>query len=205
MQLSEIATIQAGYPFRGKIPEVAKGEVVVIQMRDIVDGQIIQWPACARTTLRSKRDTDWLKPGDLLVAARGSHYYAVQVDSHEENQAVAAPHFFVVRVQKESILPAYLGWLINQRPCQRYLEQNAEGTLTKSIRRNVLGSLPIAVPTLERQRNLVGLVDALQQERVLLHRQLENNLALQSALAADLLSTSPGRIDRNGIIKGTKK
>ncbi|WP_368449467.1 restriction endonuclease subunit S [Cobetia amphilecti] len=186
MQLGDLASIQAGYPFRGKIADVPEGEALVVQMRDIADDGI-DWASCTRTALTGKRAPNWLKPGDLLVAARGSHYYAIEVDSQAEEHCVAAPHFYVVKAQLERILPRYLCWLINQRPCQRFLEQNAEGSLTKSIRRRVLESLPITVPPLKRQHQWVGLIDTLSQERRLLHEQLAANSALQSALAADLL------------------
>src|SRR5690606_20733501 len=86
-----------------------------------------------------------------LIATRGSHNYAIQIDdclTTTGKQAVAAPHFFVVRSKENEILPAFLAWLLNQTPNQRYFEQNAEGTLSKSIRRNVVEHAQIVIPPL---------------------------------------------------------
>ena len=101
MKLKEIASINAGYPFRGKIPEVAGSGVVAVQMKDITAQNEIHWASCIHTELTGKREPNYLHPGDILVAARGNHYYAVLI--HEEMfqariQAVAAPHFFVIRL-----------------------------------------------------------------------------------------------------------
>ena len=97
MKLKHIATINAGYPFRGKISEVPGSGVVAVQMKDVSLTEGICWSDCIQTELTGKREPDYLTTGDILVAARGSHNYAVQVDqalATTGKQAVAAPHFF---------------------------------------------------------------------------------------------------------------
>ena len=129
MKLDQITKISAGYPFRGKIPEVPGSPVVAIQMRDVSLTEGVCWSGCLPTALTGKREPNYLAPGDILVAARGSHNYAVQIDQtlrDSGKQAVAAPHFFVVRLTDESVLPEFLVWLLNQAPAQRHFEQNAE-------------------------------------------------------------------------------
>ncbi|EOG6100853.1 TPA: restriction endonuclease subunit S [Pseudomonas aeruginosa] len=187
--LKSIAAISSGYPFRGKIPEEGGGDVVAVQMKDTSPGAEIHWASCVRTVLSGKRQPDWLRPGDILMAARGSHYYAVLIDdgvAREKVRAVAAPHFFVISVTASGVLPEYLAWLLNQSPCQRYLEQNAEGTLTKSIRRSVLEDTPIAVPTLAKQQAIVGLVRRILEEQGVIRRLLANGEELMNAIASDL-------------------
>jgi len=149
--LEEVAVISAGHPFRGKIPE-KRGGVHVVQMRDMSPREGIMWPQCIETELTGKKPPDRLAPGDILFAARGSNNYAALVDDHALSiKAVAAPHFFVIRPQRETLLPEYLTWFLNQAPCQRYFEREAEGTAAKSIRRSALEATPIAVPSLEKQ------------------------------------------------------
>ena len=192
IKLKQIADITAGYPFRGKIPEVAGSGVVAVQMKDITAQNEIHWASCIHTELTGKRDPNYLQPGDILVAARGNHYYAVLL--HDEMpqariQAIAAPHFFVIRLGSNDVLPGYLAWFLNQRPCQSYLEQNAEGTLTKSIRRSVLEDVTIAVPELAKQRILIDLANTLGQEKKIVEQLLRNNERLMNAIASDLLAT----------------
>jgi len=189
MKLKQIATINAGYPFRGKIPEAAGSSVVAVQMKNVSLTEGIRWSDCLPTELTGKREPDYLTPGDILVAARGSHNYAISVDQTLASlgkQAVAAPHFFIVRLKKKDILPEFIVWLLNQTPAQRYFEQNAEGTLTKSIRRSVLEDAPVVVPPFARQRAIIAMANALREEQRLIQQLIRNGERMMSAIASDL-------------------
>lgn len=189
MKLKQIATINAGYPFRGKIPEVPGSAMVAVQMKDVSLTEGIRWSDCLETELTGKREPDYLTAGDILVAARGSHNYAVQVDlalATIGKQAVAAPHFFVISLKKADILPEFLVWLLNQTPAQRYFEQNAEGTLTKSIRRSVLEDAPVVVPPLAKQRVIISMAATLREEHKLIQKLISNGERMMSAIAKGL-------------------
>lgn len=189
MKLKQIASINAGYPFRGKLPEVPGSPVVVVQMRDVSLTEGIDWAGCQGTALTGKREPDYLTPGDIVVAARGSHNYAAHVDQTllaSGKQAVAAPHFFVVRLTKPNILPAFMVWLLNQQPVQRYFEQNAEGTLAKSIRRSVLEDAPVVVPPIAQQQAIIAMANTLRAEQRLIQQLLSNGERLMTAIACDL-------------------
>ena len=191
--LKHIAEISAGYPFRGKIPEASDNSVLVIQMKDISSDTHIVWDSCTPTTLTGKRDPGFLLPSDILVAARGNHNYAVQVGDilHADcNQAVAAPHFFVVRIKQQNVLPEFLVWLLNQAPCQRYFEQNAEGSMAKSIRRSVLDNTPIVIPSLAKQRTIAAMANTLRAEQTLLQDLIINGEHMMNALATDLFANT---------------
>lgn len=186
VKLKQIVTINAGYPFRGKILEVANAQAIVVQMKDVSPAIGIRWSGCVNTGLTGKRHPGWLQTGDILIAARGSHNYAVEVVGAHLN-AVAAPHFFIVRIKKKEILPGYLAWFLNQAPCQRYFKQNSEGSLTKSIRRSVLEEALIAIPSLIKQRAIINLDKTLKQEQYLLEQLRCNNEQLMKAIVNDLL------------------
>ncbi len=189
VKLKQIATINAGYPFRGKIPEVTDAYVAVVQMKDVSLTEGIRWSGCITTELTSKREPDYLTAGDILVAARGSHNYVVQVDQalvSTGKQAVAAPHFFVVSLKKKDILPEFMVWLLNQEPAQRYFEQNAEGTLTKSIRRSVLEEAPVVVPPLVKQRAIIAMAKTLAEEQKLIQTLIKNGERMMGSIANDL-------------------
>lgn len=191
MQLKDIASVGAGYPFRGKIPEVQDSAVIVVQMKDASISMGIKWGECVKTELTGKKQPEWLDPKDILVAARGNHYYAVQVGNgllENDFQAVAAPHFFVLRMIRSDVLPEYLTWLLNQSPCQKYLEQNAEGSMSKSIRRSVLEETPIAVPHIAKQQAIADMVRALRKEQKIVEQLLRNGEQMMTIIATDLLN-----------------
>lgn len=194
MKLKQISTINAGYPFRGKIPEVSGSAVVAVQMKDVWLTEGIRWSDCLETELTGKREPDYLKTGDILVAARGNHNYAVLVDQKITmigKLTVAAPHFFLVRLKRDNqhkrdILPEFMVWLLNQAPAQRYFEQNAEGTLTKSIRRSVLENAPVIVPPLAKQHAIIAMANTLAEEQRLIQQLVNNGERMMSAIARDL-------------------
>ena len=190
MKLANLVDISLGYPFRGKINESLGSSVLAVQMRDASSKKGVDWSTCKSVVLEGKKGPDWLKPGDILLATRGSSNYAVLIESAPPDgmTAVATPHFYVLRAKQASILPGYLHWWLNQRPSQRHFETQAEGTHTKSIRRAVLEEVPIVVPPLEEQQMLAGLSAAMNQQNSLLNQQLANNKALQTAIAGDLLN-----------------
>jgi len=193
--LKQIASINAGYPFRGKIPEVYDSTVIAVQMRDISLPDGVNWVDCITTKLTGKRDPDYLLEGDILVAGRGNHNYAVLVDLKKANEtlgstveAVASPHFFVVRVKHKEVLPEFVAWLLNQPYCQRYFEQSSEGTLTKSIRRSVLEDTPVVIPPLAKQQTIVALAKTINKEQRLMQQLIQNGERTMNAIANDLFN-----------------
>jgi hypothetical protein len=192
VKLKQLASINAGYPFRGKIPEVVGSSVVVVQMKDASPADGIRWSSCLETRLTGKRQPDYLSPGDILVAARGNHNYAVSVDHTlvtTGKQAVAAPHFFVISLKTKDVLPEFMVWLFNQGPVQRYFEQNAEGTLTKSIRRSVLEEAPVVIPPLAKQRAILGMAKTLAEEQKLVQTLINNGERMMATIAKDLFNS----------------
>ncbi|MDO3380893.1 restriction endonuclease subunit S [Gilvimarinus algae] len=191
MKLSEVAKITAGHPFRGRIVHTEDSVVVALQLKDVQPQKGINWDSCTPTSLAGKKSPNWLQEGDILVAAKGSQNYAVLVDGtllKAKKQAVAAPHFFIVRTKNNLVLPGYLAWLLNQQPCQKHFEQGAEGTLAKSIRRSVLENAPIMVPPIEDQHAIIGLSTAMSNEQQLAEQLLRNSKKIMTAIALDLYS-----------------
>ncbi|GCD52599.1 restriction endonuclease subunit S domain-containing protein [Acetobacter pasteurianus] len=189
MDLVAVASISAGHPFRGRIDPVAGVETAVVQMRD-TSSSGVDWTSCVRTEVTGRREPDWLRPGDILFPARGNVSLAVLIDERIGSlQAVAAPHFFLLRVTRSDVLPAYLAWWLNQEPAQRYLEQNSQSsTLVRNIARPVLEATPVVLPSLSRQEQIVGLANAMLREEELLHRLRQTNQQIMTGLARDLLA-----------------
>lgn len=187
MRLDELSDINLGFPFRGRIPEVPGGAIAAVQMKNVSPGAGVDWARCVATELDGRRKPDWLQAGDILFVARGSRNYATLVDSSvPDRQAVAAPHFYVIRCTSKQVLPDFLAWQINHGPCQRYFEREAEGTLTKSIRRSVIAQTAIVVPPLETQQSIVGLANTLRYEQQTMEQLIRNGHLLMANIANDL-------------------
>ena len=184
--VGELVSIQAGYPFRGSIEESADGEALAVQMRDVDLDYGVKWSDVTRTSLAGRKHPDWLKAGDILFVAKGARFYAVCIDE-PPSPAVCSPHFFLLRVASQGLLlPAFLAWQINQPPFQRQLQQAAEGSSQLSIRRPVLESLTLSVPSLVDQQRIVALADLTRQERHVLNQLIHNREQQLQALAESL-------------------
>lgn len=187
-KLGDITRIEAGHPFRGKVPEQPHSGTVAVQMKDVDPKTGVRWESCVHTGIEGRRQPTWLHKGHILFAARGTRYYSIAVEGVPAQwQAVAAPQFFVIEPFYGDLLPSFLAWQMNQAPCQQYFEQQAEGSVTKSIRRSVLEGAPIAIPPLAKQQAIVALAIALRQEQHIIEQLLRNNERLLSSIASDLL------------------
>lgn len=190
LPLDAVCHIQAGHPFRGTIECTAGGDVLALQMKD-VDAELgIGWSGAVRTRLAGRKEPAWLQASDLLFVSKGARFYAVLVDT-PPMPSVCGPTFFHLRVQPgASAEPAFLAWQMNQPPFQRLLMQSAEGSAQLSIRRPLLASLPVALPSPEDQRRIVGLDVAARAERALLRGMIRNR-ELQLNALAEALSAAP--------------
>ncbi|MEF9962935.1 MAG: restriction endonuclease subunit S [Comamonas sp.] len=144
-----------------------------------------------RTTLAGRKQPDWLKSGDVLFVSKGVRFYAVCIDE-PPGAAVCSPHFFLLQVRpKIALSPAFLAWQINQPPFQRQLLQGAEGSSQLSIRRSVLESLTLCVPSLDVQHRIVALAKLALQEQRTLQQLIHNREQQLHAIAEGLASTAP--------------
>jgi restriction endonuclease S subunit len=187
LKLSKLATIAAGHPFRGRIPEKSGSGILAIQMKDVSVEEGIFWPSVIETELTGKKQPDWLRRGDILFAARGLHNYAVLMDE-DKPHVVASPHFYILRVKDAALLPEFLAWQLNQKPLQKYFERSAEGTLTKSVRRLVLADAPMTVPPLERQQQILCLHETIMHEKALYSELIRNGERVMNSIASQLVT-----------------
>jgi len=186
--LSDLATISAGHPIRDAVRDVPGGDVAVVQIKNVDAETGVEWPAVARTKLTGRRDPDWLKSGDVLFSARGHRNVAVCLDQPPA-RAVCSPHFFLIRVKDgKSTIPEFLAWQMNLPRAQQYFKQSATGSYITSIRRQVLETLQLQVPSLDRQRLLVRLADAVKREKHLMERLIENRQRELDLVAQELLA-----------------
>lgn len=158
-------------------------------MKDISPHFTVNWHSTVESESVALGPPNWLRQGDILVAGRGNRNYAVLIDN-PPSHALASPHFFVISADANVVLPAFLAWQLNQEPAQRYLTGESEGTLTKSIRRKALDATPIAIPSIQKQRQIIGLQAVAQQKRQLYQRLIRNEDTLMAGIAAELLHDS---------------
>lgn len=186
LTLEALTILKSGYPFRGSIEESSSGDALALQMKDVDLEYGVNWSSATRTALVGRKQPDWLKAEDVLFVSKGGRFYAVCIDE-PPSPAVCSPHFFHLQVaSQKQLMPAFLAWQINQPPFQRQLQQAAEGSSQLSIRRPVLESLTLCVPSLADQRRIVALADLASRERHTLQQLIHNRELQLQALAEGL-------------------
>lgn len=192
--LGHIAKIRAGHAFRSKLTNDPSSESGVLQMKDIDTARGVDWGhvlKCEPVAI----SREWLAAGDILLVARGARNLAYFIADEPPFPTLAAPHFFHISLYPDAarqILPAFLGWQLNQQPAQDYFKRNAEGSTSKSVRRAVVESTPLFVPPLEEQEALIGLQKAIRQERLLAEELIANGEKLMAQVCIDLMNKSKG-------------
>ena len=182
MRLSKIAKIQSGYISRGKIEPREDGTHFLLQARDL-DTERLTYKA--DTLVRFSPDLsrkDWvLKPDDVLFMARGTRNYSVLINNIPE-RALAAACFFIVRVSSDQVLPYYLCWYLNQALVNHYLGRHSgRGVHMPVVRRSVLESIDIPIPSLEVQSKIAKLDVLLQKELELIDKLAEKGKKMITA------------------------
>ncbi|HAU3758454.1 TPA: restriction endonuclease subunit S [Legionella pneumophila] len=192
LDLIKISTIKAGYSFRQKIPELKNSGIYFVQMKDINETYSITWNTVTEITLPNRQSLLSLQSGDILFAARGLRNYAALVDDElKDRYAIAAPQFFVIRLNFPDVLPEYLAWFLNQTIAQRHFLKNAEGSNSKtpSIRRQVLEATPIILPSLKQQKNIIGISKIITKEKQLATKMIANGELLMQTLLNEISQT----------------
>lgn len=191
LPLRSLATIQPGYPFRGKLPVDKDGNAFVVQFRHLVVGEALDnkhGQTLDRVTLPGRRRPDYLWPGDILFMARGTRNGAAVVKALPHN-TVCTPNFFHLRLKPEafSLMPEFLAWQLNHVDAQRFFAMCSQGSAAPSVTKTQLGDLPVVVPSLEQQKLMMKLVGAARQEQALLEQLIENRHRMTNAVARKIL------------------
>jgi hypothetical protein len=162
-KIKDMASIQTGYQFRGKIEPVEEGTHRVIQPKDIDDRGRLQEQGLDRVTPKRDVDPFLVRPGDVLFLSRGSRPVAVSVVEPLE-ATFASSYFFLVRPVQGLVRPRYLAWAINValRPQVATLMQ---GTHVPQVSIADFGDLPVDLPPLGVQDQIVALDDLGRRER----------------------------------------
>jgi len=180
-KLRNIAQVRAGFTVR-KAPRNTRTQLYsVLQIRNVSEFGTLDLRKMAEMRLAEIPARFFLNKGDVLFCARGARNQAaacvVDVD-----RVVVGSQFFILRVAGRAVLPEYLAWYINQQPAQRYLNERTAGSHVRMILRDDLLDLPVALPPLTVQRQILELRRLQMQEQSLLSRLRQRRQDLLSAL-----------------------
>jgi Type I restriction modification DNA specificity domain len=152
--LGDLADVQMGYPFRSRLENDPNGDVAVVQMKDIDDANRLHTESALKVSLPTGKARHLLRAGDLLFRSRGRSYGAAQVLEGIGAAVLSAP---MLMIRTRGVLPSYLCWYLNLPSTQAALAALAVGTSVQMVSKESLVSLPVPIPDLERQRQVVDI------------------------------------------------
>jgi hypothetical protein len=153
MLLGDLTDVQMGYAFRSRLEHEPRGDVAVIQMKDIDDAHLLHVDEAIRVTLPKGKTHHLLRPGDLVFRSRGRSNGAAVVPGGIGAAVLSAPMLLIRRTY--GVLPEYLCWFINAPPTQAHLAAVAEGTSVRMISAEALKALDVPLPSEAAQQRIV--------------------------------------------------
>jgi len=188
MKLNQLVTeIKAGYTFRGKIQTVQDANIAIIQLKDIdYEFQQIDLPYVFLPR-PNFNPNHFLQKGDILFIAKGARNMAVIYNN--EGESIASSVFFIIKTDKNKLLPEYLAWYINSKKSQAYFERVKSGSSTLNINKQALEELEINTPSMEMQNKIANYCNLCRKEYILMSNILIKKKALNEQKMLNLLTS----------------
>lgn len=154
-------------------------------MKDVGSGLLDSDNGLAKLDSSEVQPRYLLRAGDLVFRSRGLDNSFSLVTSALGPATTIAPMMFLRISEPERTLPAYLHWWLNRPATRRQIDERAQGGTIRMISAGALEDLPVELPTVQRQKEIVALVQ-LSQFEAQLTKQLEGKRSawLDARLAA---------------------
>jgi len=189
MEIRKLATVQMGYSFRSRLETSESGDVAVIQMKDLLEDNTVGCDGLVRVDMETIKEHHLAQKGDLVFRSRG-HLNTSAILLDDPGRAVVAAPLLRIRItQPDIVLAEYLNWYISQRDAQCYFTSRQEGTSVNMISRKQLEEMPVAVPPLEQQKNIVALASLSAREQTILRTLTEKR---KQYIAVTLMQIAKG-------------
>lgn len=102
---------------------------------------------------------DLLQAGDVLLVGKGSANHAAVWQGSAED-TLASNTLYVIRPNRQQVLPAYLAGYLNSTPAQAWFATHQKTGTVNVLSREALNELLVPVPPLATQQRMVRLAAA---------------------------------------------
>ncbi|WP_417228433.1 restriction endonuclease subunit S [Amphritea sp.] len=184
-KLKNLASVQMGHSFRSKLEPDPNGNVSVIQMKDLTEDNRLDAQELVQIDMQDLKEHHRVKFNDLAFRSRGQTNTAALID-HELSDVVIAAPLLRIRVESDSVMPAYLCWVINQPSSQAALQSKATGTAVRMIGKPAIEDLEVVVPSLDVQQKIIEIYQLSINEQKLMNALAKKKEVLIDAILMNL-------------------
>lgn len=165
-RLSDLVDIHSGYTFRSSIDSFATGEVEVIQAKDLG----ADFDLATRTKIDFPGGSKHLlKPGDILISARG--FSKAVLFSAGRNRAVASSSLFVLTPRSTDVSPEFIAMFFNSTLGIKAVFELSSGAALKSITKENLGQIVIPEIPPDKSQALGKAIQAIDDYQSLVRKK----------------------------------
>ncbi|MFA7449142.1 MAG: restriction endonuclease subunit S [Weeksellaceae bacterium] len=151
-KLNDIAQLQFGY----YAPPLEVGSVLYIQVKHFDELGRYNEQMDTFVDLDQKNETHILNEGDILFVGKGNRNFAWAY-TKTVGPAIASSIFFVIKPDRNQVLPEYLTTIFNLPKNQIYFQSLGAGSSIPSIRKSELEMFPVPLPEMSVQKKIVEL------------------------------------------------
>jgi restriction endonuclease S subunit len=174
-KLSEIASISSGYAFRGSIDDNPKGNILVLQAKNISTNQdVVDTSELVTISDKTLRAPYFVSRNDILLVSRGAGAgsFRAATFTSETSNVMPSSSLHIIRIKDVTVLPKYLCLYLNSNEGQKELSQIVTGATIQSILVSNLQNLQIPAPSVQTQKLIIALHENIfLQERILKRKQ----------------------------------
>ena len=172
IKIKHLSTVQMGYSFRGRLEIEQKGNISVVQMKDLIKDNTVSCANIVKIEMEQSKlkKNHLIKKGDLVFRSRGQITTSAILLKDLGKAVVAAP-LLKIRIKKNKlILPEYLNWYINQEDAQRFLTKRSKRTGQKMISKKAIEDLEVNLPDIQMQQHIIELAKLSHLETILMNK-----------------------------------
>lgn len=170
-RLGDVAQVLTGYPFRGKVLHEDDGDLVAMQIKDLIGEGGLDFTGALRIRGEAHYERHLLQANDILMQSRGTANRAAIFEGTV--RAIAALGLLVIRPNVAVVRPAFLLWYLNHSKAQDRLRDLARGSTVAFIAKTDAADFAVPTPPLLLQEQVIA-VDRLRRQERSLAAELDN-------------------------------